>query len=455
MIPRVISKCTRVHVSRALIGCLLSLSVSQSTLAMDLMDAWQLSIRNDPNYLAGQAMVKEAEAGTNQALGGFLPSIAVSSSRYRADTFQETGTLLGPRQTNSQYTGRNDAITLRQPLFRYERFASYKQARAQEEGALASSENERQSLAQRLSAAYLDVLAALDNRNLVNAQKAAYDGQLAAAVSAFENGSGTRIDIDDARAKRDMVAASLIDVENLIDHTRRSLESIIGEPVQAELIKPLQAGRHLTFIENKTLEEWTEHAVRVSPEIKAAEEQLKAAEYEVEKVRANHLPSVDLVASRSRADSDTLNTIGQYSDTKQVGIQMTIPLFAGGQVIAGMDMARARSERSRQALEAARRKLAVMVGKAHDGARVGLSKILAASTAVESANTAVQSTRKGMQAGTRSQNDALNAEQQLALARRDLARARYDYLLSQISLECLAGVPAESVIEQFNTAFVR
>lgn len=421
--------------------------------ALDLLGAWRLATSSDPNILAAQADVAAAEAARYQAVGGFLPTIGISSTRYNAETGQTYNTVLGPRHSDTKYIGKSDSVNIRQPLLRYERVAQYQQSLAQEVGANANAENERQNLAQRLTGSYLDVLAAIDTKQLVVAQKAAYIGQLLLAERAFAAGTGTRTDVDDARARRDMIIATEIDAESQLNNSSRSLQAIIGESVVPGALKTLRADVNLALLASVTLEEWMERATASNAEVRYAEQQLRVAQLEVNKVRANHLPTIDLFAAHQRNQSDTVNTIGQSSDTTQVGFQLNIPLFSGGQVLAGTDQALARVERARQQLEATRRKLTVSLGKAYDGVKQGRAKIAAAETAVSSTTQALLSTQKGVQAGTRNNVDVLNAQQQEATARRDLARARYEYLISQVSLQIQAMEPADEVIGRLNSFF--
>lgn len=68
-------------------------------------------------------------------------------------------------------------------------------------------------------------------------------------------------------------------------------------------------------------------------------------------MRSGHLPTLDLVAAEQRGRSETHTTVGSQYTTDYVGIQLNIPLFAGGGTSAQTSQARARAERVRQTLE--------------------------------------------------------------------------------------------------------
>lgn len=422
--------------------------------ALDLLEAYRMALGNDPTLLSAEAEASAAVSGTAQAAGGFFPSISYSSSRFNADTIQEVNTLTGPRTSNSSYLVKNDALTVRQPLFRYDRYAQYQQVKAQEAAAAMGAQAERQNLTLRLASAYLDALAALDNQEFVRAQLAAYSGQLTLAERALASGTGTRTDIDEARARVDITTASAIDAENQAANAARALAAIVGVEVTPGSLAKLSSIVALECLEDKSLENWMELVIQNNPELRYAEQQLAVAQHEVSKVRAQHFPTADLVYSKSVSTSDTSSTIGQTTNTGQIGVQVSIPLFSGGQIDAGVNQAIARVERARQQMESARRKLTINVGKSFDQVRHGRAKITAGQTAVTSATQAVRSTQKGLQAGTRNLVDILNAQQQEATARRDLARSRYEFLISQLSLQIQAGVPGDDVIGRLNPYFL-
>ena len=101
----------------------------------------------------------------------------------------------------------SSALTLRQPLYRKSAWAGLKSARAQSAAADANYRKEDQNLALRVASTYLEVLLARSGLALANAETAAMEAQLTLAERAFKAGVGTRTDIDDAGARRDLSRA--------------------------------------------------------------------------------------------------------------------------------------------------------------------------------------------------------------------------------------------------------
>ncbi|RML92967.1 ABC transporter permease, partial [Pseudomonas syringae pv. maculicola] len=57
---------------------------------------------------------------------------------------------------------------------------------------------------------------------------------------------------------------------------------------------------------------------------------MEVARYDVERNRAGHLPTVNAFASIRQNESDSGNTYNQRYDTNTVGIEVSLPLYAGG-----------------------------------------------------------------------------------------------------------------------------
>ncbi len=416
--------------------------------ALSLIDAYRLALTSDPTYLGARAGTDASRELVEQAMGNFMPTLGFSLSRLNSNTESTVTSLLGPRVSKTDYLAKNETLTLRQPLLRMDRVAQYLGATAQVESAEASLENERQSLALRVAGAYFDAVLALENTEFVAAQKQAYIGQLARAERALKAGAGTRTDIDEARARVDITIAREIDAANQVKQAERALSALISRPVIATSLEKLVAARlPLNEAALGSDSEWLQRAQSNSPQLLAALRNAEAAQSEIYRARAQHLPTVDFVASLGKSQSDTVTSIGQSYETRQLGIQVNIPLFSGGQTSSVSRQAVFNFEKYQQQVEGVRRTLSVNVSKELDAVSHGAAKIHAAEQALFSAEQSRISTEKGVLAGTRNNIDVLNAQQQELSARIDMLRSRYDFVTSWLRLNALAGGLSGETIE--------
>lgn len=430
----------------ALMGCALSAQ------AMDLLQIYQLAQTQDPTLLAAQATAVAERERLPQARAQMLPNLSASFSRNENRLESATTNVFGlPQTTNTNYPSSNKTVSLRQPLYRKQLSAQYRQAEAQVADADAVLNSEEQNLALRVSSAYFEALLTHDQLALVLTEQVAYAKQLDAARKAMTAGSGTRTDIDDAKARLDMNAAREIEARQNVNYTLQQLQNLINQPIDT-LATLNVASLTLQAPEPDNLPDWVARAEASSPQIQSLKSRVEVAREELEKARSGHYPTLDAVAQWTQSESENVtNTSNRYTNNS-LGLQLNVPLFAGGYVNASMRQTLAGLERAGQTLEAGRRTLALQVHKEFRGVTENIPKIRALEQALRSAEQSVLSSQKSFQAGSRTSLDILNAEQQRFTVLRDLAQARYLYLLSRLRLLALVGGADEAAVAQVNHA---
>ena len=433
----------------ALVAVLVSAPLC-SVWALDLSQAYQAAMEQDASLRAARAATAARSERIPQTRAQLLPNLSASASRNRNALDSTEPNFLGrPVATSRNYSSSSAALTLRQPLFRKYQMADYRQAQAQVEDANAILEREIQNVGVRVSGAYFEALLTADQLALVLSQKTAFTSQLDASKKRLAAGSGTRTDIDEAQAALDLNIAHELEARQNVDFTRRQLQTLVNQPVDS--LSTLDAGKLVLSppVPNR-LEDWTERAEAGSPEIRSLKAQVEAARREVEKAEAGHYPTLDAIAQLSRNESDTVTSVNNRYTNKSIGLQLSVPLFAGGSVNSTIRQALADQERAEQSLEALRRDLGVRVHKEFRGVTEGVLQVRALEQAVRSTEQVTLSNRRSFEAGSRTLNDTLNAEQQKVSAQRDLAQARYIYLISRVRLQALAGGPRSEVIDEIN-----
>ncbi|HXE41031.1 MAG TPA: TolC family outer membrane protein [Azonexus sp.] len=419
--------------------------------AENLLSLYREAQSTNAAFLAARAGAEVDWENENIALGQLLPSLSISGNYGRNNTERQIGTLPADQFNYDSYAYN---LNLRQPLYRKYSFASYQQSKAQGEAATARLNQAANELAVRLSSAYMDALYADDQLRLIEAQKAAIRGQLNAAEKGLLAGSGTRIDIDEARARLDLVLAQELELHNLRRHNRRILGAFVNR--ELDVLAQLDVS-HLILSPPvpADVNAWIAGAEANNAEYQSLLAQRKATEQEIEKTLAGHYPTLDLVASTGKGGNDSISNLNRLGDTKydttSYGVQLTIPLFAGGQVNASVRQARAKLEQVQQQGEEARRNIGVQTHREFDNVVQGLAQIRALERAEISGQKTVISAKKGVEAGVRSTLDVLQVEQQYFSVLRDLANARYGYLIAGLKLKALAGLLSGADIADLNS----
>lgn len=405
--------------------------------AISLEQAYQAALKHDPVF---QMNFYENEAGKeNKTIGrsALLPSVSGSYSytRNRTDLTQ----TIGNREilSHPDYTGRSGVIQLRQPLFNWDAYARYRQGVAQTAESAARFEFNKDEVALRVVGAYIDVLFAEDQLNLARAQRDAYLEQMKVNNRLFEKGEGTRTDMLETQARLDLAEAQVLEAQDGVVAARNTLEGVVGMPV--DQLEPLSPNFQVETLTPGAFEDWSKLALERNPDLKAARLAIEVGQQEVNKARAAHAPRLDLVASYSKNDSESLTTRGQDTVNRAVGVQLNVPIYSGGQVSAVARQAVAGRERAKADYDRRTSLVLVELRKAHSVVVSSVSRVDALVKAVNSGTLLRTATEQSIKGGVRINLDLLNAEQQLATSQRDLAQARYGYLLGLLRLRAAAG----------------
>ncbi|MEB6539811.1 TolC family outer membrane protein [Serratia plymuthica] len=431
-------------------------AISAPVHSIGILDAYSLALEKDPTF---RAAIKEKEAGDeNENIGraGLLPKVSGnyqnSPRNWQTQKFPSSDIFGNVSEVTQrrQYRSYSSSITLTQPLFDYEAYARYKAGVAQ---TLMSDERYRSKfldLAVRVISAYVEVAYSKDQIALASAQKAAYKEQLALNDRLMGAGEGTITDVSETQARYSLAEAQEIEARDALDAAQRELEVIIGVPLnQLDELQTLRPGKfQVAPLIPSRFEEWQKIALENNPTLAASRHGVDAAKYEVERNRAGFMPQVQLYASHSENDSSSDNTVNQKYRTDSIGVQVSVPIYAGGGVSASTRQAAARYGQAMFEMDAQTGTTLNDLRKQFNLCISSRAKLAAYELAVKSATTQVTATRQSVLAGQRVNVDVLNAEQQLYSAQKDLASAKYTYIKAWITLLSDSGTLDEHDVKR-------
>ncbi|WP_245591288.1 TolC family outer membrane protein [Derxia gummosa] len=404
--------------------------------AQSLREFYDSALASDPVYAAARAQAQSVREREPQAFAALLPNLGFTAG---IQAYSLDANVRGP-SSHSDST-RNWTLQLSQPLFRWQNYVGWQQAKLAVAASEATLLQAQQDLRLRLTRAYLDVLAAEDTVAFVRAKKAAIAEQLASAKRNFEVGTATITDTNEAQARYDLAIAEELGAENDVATRRTALLQVSGR-LPGELV-PLRAPVTLAAPDPASIDDWVAAAEADNPQVQAAGINAEIAMREIERARAGHLPTVDVVASRNYQSNIQTYAISGIPNTSlrtdSIGLQLSVPLFAGGGTQARVRETVSLDEQARQNTENARRQAAQTARQTYLGVTTGLAQVRALETAEKSSQSALDSNLLGYKVGVRVNIDVLNAQQQLFSTRRDLAKARYDAIYTGLQLKAAAG----------------
>jgi protease secretion system outer membrane protein len=402
--------------------------------AFGLMQAYEAALSNDAIF---RAAVHENEAGQQFKVIGRASLLPVLSGTYSTNYVDGERTSLAQPTQHLTYRNESAVLQLRQPVVNFESFARYKQGQAQTSAADAQFVTRNQDLIVRLAAAYMDARFAEDQLALTSAQMSSFAEQRFTNERLFEKGEGTRTEMLETQARFDLAEAQVIEARDNLTNARNVLASIVGEEIR--LVNPLLDEFRAKPMLPVSFEEWKEIALEQNPEIVSQRHAVEVARQEINKQRAGHAPRIDLVASINKSKSDNIIFFGLDTFTRSVGVQVNVPIYAGGMVDAMTTQAVSNHERTKAELDSRTDQVLIELRRQFNLNISSLRRIDALVSSVSSRSVLLEATRKSAVGGTRNNIDILNAQQQFFEARLDLMQARYNYLLSYLRLRKAAG----------------
>jgi len=417
----------------------------------DILQVYREALSNDAQYAAARATAEAGREKLPQGLAGLLPTIGATANTMWNDNKYS---LNNDPAVNKSYNTNAYNVNLTQPLFRWQNYVQYGQAKLQVVQAEAVFAQAAQDLVLRVAQAYFDVLYAQESLTAVRANKQAIAQQLEQAKKNFEVGTATITDSQEAQSRFDLASAQEIAAESDLEVKRYALRVIVGKDFgelnrlkpQAELKPPQPA----------SMDKWVDAAETDSFTVQAQQAAAEVAAKEVERTRAGHYPTLDAVANYGKSNSatSTLSTDDRLGTTsRNIGLQLTIPIFQGGYVNSKTREAVANRSAAEAAVDGAKRSAALGAQQSFLGVVNGLAQIRALDAALISSTSALESNKLGYEVGVRINIDVLNAENQVYVTKRDLAKARFDTLLAQLKLKAAVGSLGEADLEQINPLF--
>ena len=415
--------------------------------AADLMDIYQEALDQDAQYAAARAEHKAAQEKIPQGRAGLLPTLTLTGVKQR----QLIDSNIGPERTINRS---GVVVQATQPLFRMENFVAYEQSKVQVMKADSQFIIAAQDLILRVAKAYFDVLAAQVDLDAVIAQQKAIRKQLAQAKRNFEVGTSTIIDTNEAQARFDLIVSEEIAAKNVLEISKRALQQITGR--YPDNISQLHKNDNpsLFALKYSSMDDWLAVAKQNSLTIRVQKSVLEIAKHEVERAKAGHYPTLDLVAlySNQKGVGGTFTGRGIDLTSKEIGLQLNVPIFSGFAVQSRVREALANQERVLQDLNNTHRSTELKVSQEYLNFTNGIAQVRALRQAMVSSLSQLESTKLGQEVGVRIEVDVLNAQQLYYSAQRDLTRARFNLLMSRLRLEAESGELDEEDLRHINDA---
>lgn len=413
-----------------IIGLSMATQVAQ---AADLVTIAQDVLNSNASLAAARAGVDATYEGENVARGALLPQVNATADADRTRSKSNSGTY----NSNNSSVG----VNATQALFDAKSWYTLDAAKLTAKQGDLTLANTRQQLLYQVASYYFEVLKAKDVLDTYRAQEDATARQLNQVRQQFNVGVIAATDVREAEATYDSSRAQRISQESVLQVQFEALEQLTGKqypsidglddalPIEA----PLPANR----------DAWIEMATTNNIALQAARAGIDVARANVKTAKAGHMPTLSAYAKYTYGDygrSSALVDSGAYSETNAIGVQATLPIYAGGATSASVRQNTFQLEQTQFQAEDQLRQAVQQVNSYFAKANNDVLSVQARKQAIVSNKASLEATRNGYEAGTRTILDVLNSQKSYYSALADYAAARYNYVLDLLALRQQAGV---------------
>ena len=432
---------------------------SLNVMADNLQHIYQLATQKDPQLLKAIANRDAAKEGIDVSKAALLPQVNFTAGYSK--TMAERPEPLDPgfAVIENDTTGWSAQVGLSQSVFNWSNWENLNTAEKRAMQSQTNLDAAIQALIVRVSQSYFNVLKAVDDLGFAEAEKRAIERQLEQTKQRFAVGLTAITDVHEAQAQYDSAVAREINSQNALETAREALREITGQ--YHDELASLNTDKFSTQTPSPaSADEWVKLAEDLNLNLKANKLALEIAQNEIDKAVAGHYPTVTLDASYGTSDSKSDTTIAGTTsttnaprlDTKQIGLNLRVPLYSGGATLAQTNVARANYVAASQDLELSYRTAVRQVRSSFNDINANIATIRALEQAVLSAESALNATEAGFEVGTRTIVDVLQSTRNLFEARRNLSGARYNYVIAVLTLKQAAGNLSEQDLQGINQA---
>lgn len=415
----------------------------------NLLQLYDLAMTTNPIVEGRRSSVVQAESQKDQALSKLLPQVSATGNIGWNEFTQEVPNSFTRQtmDTTTQYQTLRGVVQARQALFDLAAYRAYEGVGFSVKQAEQDFEDARMKLTTDLVDHYFEFLQAHDEAGYLQGELELTDGDMQRVQRMYERARAKVTDLYEIEAYYQTLKTRELEIGNARTVALEKVREVVGVPVTdlARLTKdelPPVPGHP---------DQWVTEAVQRHPAMQALQYALDAAAKTIASQWANHLPQVSLQMSGIYAKNGGFDNrqLDPYT-VGTLGLQLNIPLYAGGSTKAGEHEAIARFEITKYKRMEKQRTIERETRTAYLNAQTGYSRIASTAREVEARIKARDGQQRGYELGASTIVALLEAKKNLLKSRFGYAKARYDYIRSLVALRVWGGTLTRADIEQIN-----
>ena len=396
---------------------------------LSLADVVDRALCHNPQTRAAWANARVEAAQVGVARAAYLPSVSATASanRIRADAG-----AIGTSVYNQENAGLSAGYLLYDFGARDATLATALQT-------LAAANFSQDAILQKVFLAAVQAYyqlfatrAAVDSA--LQAERAALEG-LKAATARYDAGTGTPADRLQAQTAHSQAVLNRIQAEG----NARSAEGALANTMGMDANRPLNYAAPRVAAPDDQFDNNLDRLIVAArerrPDLAAAEAQVKAAQANIQTVRAQGMPSISLSTNFNYANSG----ISDLSRSSAIGVSISIPIFTGFNSTYRVRVAEAQVESQTAQRDAVNLQVALDVWQAYYSLSTGTQAVRSSADLLASAIASEKVALGRYKAGAGNIIDLLTAQSSLASARLQNIQALYNWYVFKATLAQAIG----------------
>ncbi len=404
-----------------------------------LEDFFTAAVNYSPRLKIAEESLNIGSARKRAARGRLLPqlnaSASLSDNRRNVSTIPQVQIFDGERYT----------LQLSQVLFDWQTFSQRSQARLTEDQLEAEYFGELAFLLSDVAQKYFTVLQAEDALESIASELDAVNNQLNQIQGLYDRQLAQITDLYQVQASLAAVESEKLQLQSELALRQEALRSVTG--ISSGSLFRLKRDAEVPALQNG-INYWVQQARSGNHQIRASEFAVQIAAERISERKGAYMPRVSLIVQKQDSNVGFDNASVDRADSTYLGLDVSIPLFAGGSNRAAVSEAYSQQRIAEYQLQQEQLEASERVRSAYLQVQSSELRTEAARKLVESTVLSATAAQRGFELGTVTNVDVLNALRDQYRAERDLQRTRYEHVIYSLLLKQETGIlTAEDMLE--------
>lgn len=401
--------------------------------SVTLEQAVQLTLEHSPAMVQAEGTVRTTEASQRTAVGGFLPSLSLSSganrgSSTRFNSATNTTVSAGSQSYTAGLSGSMDVFAGGRHL------AAVRQAAADNAAADASLIQQRFAVTLTAKTAFFNVLRDGELVRVAQAQLEQAQQGLDAANERMKVGSATRSDVLRAQLSVNQAKQALAQAQTTESSAQYALGRLVGDPGAVTATAPASLEPKPLAVTEDQLPALVDQQ---APSVVSAQAQVKSGQAAISSAKSQYMPTVRLSGNNNWLNN--VASLGGGNSSWSFGLGLSFPIFNGFQREQTVELANVETENARAALDDARLNARATLESELATLQLAEQQIQLTKEAVTVAEEDLRVQQERYRLGAGTMLDRLTSQASLVQAQTNAVNARYDYQIARAQLEALVG----------------